>query len=75
MKVCEECQAERNKWYDAVQDLSASWICRPREPTSVRAWELAHPDAEVGQRGKRATEIVRTQIKLINDYCEANHEC
>ena len=73
MKVCEECQAERNKWYDAVQDLSASYICKPRDREG--RYSTKSTPFVPGQRGQRATEIVRTQIKLINDYCEANHEC
>ena len=72
MALCEECAKERDEWLDAVQDLAASYICKPKDREgrhSTKTTPFVH-----GQRGKNATAIVRAQIKLIETDCLRRHQ-
>lgn len=69
--LCDECQDERNKWLDAIQDLANSWVCKPRDREG--RYSTKTTPFVPGQRGRNATAIVRDQIRLIETYCERNH--
>ena len=71
MSLCNECQEERNKWLDAIQDLAASYICKPKDREG--RYNTKTTPFRPGQRGKKATEIVRQQIALIEKHCNTNH--
>ena len=72
MVLCEECQKERDGWLDAVQDLAASYICKPKDREGRHNTKTT--PFVPGQRGRIATAIVRSQIKLIETDCKRRHQ-
>ena len=72
MAVCDECREEVNGWLDAVQDLAASYICKPKDREG--RYNTKTTPFVPGQRGRNATAIVRAQIKLIETACAREHQ-
>lgn len=71
MSLCDDCLIEKRKWIDSVQDIAQSHISKPADSSRQRGGRIV-PLAP-GDRGRRATEIVRGQVALIERICERKH--
>lgn len=71
MSLCDGCLAEKNKWIDSVQDLAQQHMCKPRDRNG--RYSTKPIPFKPGQRGRNATELVRSQIALIEKHCERAH--
>lgn len=72
MSLCDDCVNARNEWIDAVQDIAQQACSKPKDSSRQRGGKTI-PIAP-GDRGKRATEIVRSQIRVIERICERDHQ-
>ncbi len=72
MSLCDSCLAEKNEWVASVQDIAQQPMSKPADSSRQRGGKLT-PIAP-GDRGRRATEIVRSQIKVIEKICAREHQ-